>query len=77
MPVTESRNTPGSITRSMRTRSGEDEIFDQLGLWKSPKQAETENPPSGGIFCFVAFLYREAFLAKERIHRNRAEKAFR
>jgi hypothetical protein len=34
-------------------------------LGKSPQQAETENPPSGGIFCFVAFLIKKALLAKE------------
>ena len=49
-----------------RTRAAEDEIFDQWGLGKSPQQAETENPPPGGIFCFVAFLIKKALLAKER-----------
>jgi len=34
-------------------------------LGKSPQQAETENPPSGGIFCFEPFLIRKALLAKE------------
>ena len=64
MPVTESRNTPGSITRSMRTRAGEDEIFDQWGLGKSPQQAETENPPPGGIFCLSLSYIGKHFLQK-------------
>ena len=58
--------TEANDMKLARTRAAEDEIFDQWGLGKSPQQAETENPPSGGIFCFVAFLIKKALLAKER-----------
>ena len=50
------------------TRAAEDEIFDQWVLGKSPQQAETENPPSGGVFCFDAFLIKKALLAKEALN---------
>ena len=56
----------GSFMKLARTRAAEDEIFDQWGLGKFPQQSETENPPPGRFFCFDAFLYREALLAKER-----------
>ena len=69
--------TEANDVKLVRTRAAEDEIFDQWGLGKSPQQAETENPPSGGIFCFDAFLYREALLAKERPYiSNHIQKVF-
>ena len=57
--------TEANDMKLARTRAAEDEIFDQWGLGKSPQQAETENPPPGGIFCFDDFLIKKALLAKE------------
>ncbi len=57
--------TEANDMKLARTSAAEDEIFVHRGLGKSPQQAETENPPTGGIFCFEPFLIRKALLAKE------------
>ncbi len=50
-----------------KTSSGRLLCADRNGVETAPQQAETENPPTGGIFCFEPFLIRKALLAKETI----------
>lgn len=59
--------TEANDMKLARTSAAEDEIFVHRGLGNFPQQAETENPPTGGIFCFGPFLIRKALLAKETI----------
>ena len=63
--------TEANDMKLARTSAAEDEIFVHRGLGKHPQQAETENPPPGGIFCFEPFLIRKALLAKETLNMSK------